>query len=257
MGVITAAVIISGGFSLAMTVPLLYPITNSYRGVFLIWSIPAVLATILWWLFVKEPPYEEKAVAPGNLSNLGKVLRNPALWLIAGILFMHNYFLYTWGGWLSLFLNGEGASPTLAAIITSVTFWVGTPTVILVAGFSRPGERKLFIWLSSIIIGLCVVWAFFVNIPMSWFLVIVAGIASTTRFSTILTLPVEIITKEQSGTASGLVISIGYFGAVIGPAVSGYILDVTGSFNLVFYILIVLSAATVFAGFMLKEQRVK
>ena len=85
---------------------------------------------------------------------------------------------------------------------------------------------------------------------------VVAGIASTSRFATILTLPVEIMPKEQSGTASGLVMSIGYFGALIGPVVSGYILDVTASFNLVFYILIGVSVATVAAGLMLKEQRI-
>lgn len=44
------------GIGLAITVPLLYPLTGSYHGVFDFWSILLLIITILWWVMVREPP---------------------------------------------------------------------------------------------------------------------------------------------------------------------------------------------------------
>jgi len=44
------------GIGLAITVPLLYPLTGSYHGVFDFWSILLLIIRILWWVMVREPP---------------------------------------------------------------------------------------------------------------------------------------------------------------------------------------------------------
>ena len=73
---------------------------------------------------------------------------------------------------------------------------------------------------------------------------VLAGITNIMRFNTLLTLPVEIMPKKQAGSASGMVLAMGYFGAVIGPIVSGVILDATANFNIIFGILIFISLIT-------------
>lgn len=62
-------------------------------------------------------------------------------------------------------------------------------------------------------------------------IMIIAGIINILRFNTLLSLPVEIMPKKHSGVAGGVVIAIGYLGAVIGPSMAGQILDITGSFQ--------------------------
>lgn len=63
--------------------------------------------------------------------------------------------------------------------------------------------------------------------------------------------------KELAGTASGLVVSIGYIGAVVGPIIAGRILDITGSLQSVFIILAVLSVITMMFAFLIPTNSTK
>lgn len=90
-----------------------------------------------------------------------------------------------------------------------------------------------------------------------WFLMIIAGIINILRFNTLLTLPVEIMPREHAGTASGVVVSVGYMGAVVGPIIAGEILDVSGSLQSIFIILIVLSLITTVFAFLIPSDNTK
>jgi len=54
------------------------------------------------------------------------------------------------------------------------------------------------------------------------------GIATSGTFSMILALPLELLPGEKAGTASGIVLSIGYLGSFLGPWVAGLIADALG-----------------------------
>ena len=54
----------------------------------------------------------------------------------------------------------------------------------------------------------------------------------------ILALPVELVPEESVGKASGMVLSIGYIGGLVGPWLAGYIVDVTGTLDLALVVLI-------------------
>jgi MFS family permease len=72
---------------------------------------------------------------------------------------------------------------------------------------------------------------------------VIVGIANVTRFSTILALPMEIMSREEVGIASGLVFAIGYSGGIIGPLIGGRILDLTGNLGQSLIMLIGVSIA--------------
>ena len=80
--------------------------------------------------------------------------------------------------------------------------------------------------------------ATFVAVPVAWGLAILIGVSQGIRFVTILALPVEMIPKEGVGTASGLILAIGFVGSIIGPRVVGRLFDLTGGLDLSFFILI-------------------
>ena len=79
------------------------------------------------------------------------------------------------------------------------------------------------------------------------------GVAAAIRFATILALPVEIVGPAQAGSASGLVISVGYTGALVGPLIGGLIIDSTQSYDWVFWGLAIVSAITVGVAFVVPE----
>jgi len=262
MGIITGFGLLSGiGTALAITVPLIYPLTNGYHGVFYIWSVPLVIATILWWIIVREPPCPSDEIESEKTESveLKHVLKNKTLWLLAFILLLHNIFFYTWSGWLPTYLVEKGVSLSVAGVLTSVMLWVGVPTVIVVPMLIPRTDipKKLLIWLPSLIFAFLAIWILYASEFSIWFIMAIAGIINILRFNTLLSLPVEIMPKEHAGVAGGVVVSIGYIGAVIGPSMAGRILDVTGSFQIIFIILAVLSLITMGLAFLIPSNSTK
>jgi cyanate permease len=255
-GVFAAGLPSGGAVALATTMPLVFPIAKTFQGVFFIWSIPAVAAAILWWAVIREPPRSKihnEAVSRGA-TPFSKVLRSKNLWLIGILQLLSEFFMMSWLGWAPALIRLKGATPELAASITSITIWAGIPTVLLIPRLSyRSGVRKPFIWLPSVILGAIAVGAIHITLPVGWLLMAVVGIVGATRFVTILALPIEMMPKEQVGVASGLVLSISYIGGGLGPFVSGHILDLTGSLNPPFLMLAGISMATAVIALSLPE----
>jgi CP family cyanate transporter-like MFS transporter len=245
-GIYTTGILTAPALALAITMPLIFPITNTFQGVFFIWSIPPVIAAILWWILAKDPPQERisSELVSGGGTLLRKVLRNKNLWLVASIFLLHDFFFHSWAAWAPTLMMFKGAPPELAGLITSVVVWVGIFAVFFMPRLAyKLGLRKPFLWIPGFVLALAAWGALHVTLPMSWPLMALIGFALETRFVTIIALPVEMMPKEEVGTASGLVFSVGLTGGVIGSFVGGRILDLTGSLDLALLILAGLSIA--------------
>ena len=72
-------------------------------------------------------------------------------------------------------------------------------------------------------------------------------------FSILLALPIELAPREYVGTASGMILTIGYLGGLMGPWVAGHILEVTGTLNLVFVGLFGVALAMAVMAFLVSE----
>jgi len=247
-GLLTSGVLVGAGVALAATMPFILPVTGTFQGVFFIWSIPPIVAAILWWALVREPADGEVragSVSRGN-TPFRRVLRNKSLWLAASLFLLHNFFFYSWTGWAPTLMRLKGATPELAGLIASVAIWVGIPTAFLVPGLAyRLGLRKPFLWIPGVALALAAWGAISANITMSWFLMALVGVANLTRWIAILAFPVEVMPREDVGKASGIILSLGYVGGVIGSQVGGRILDVTGSLDHALLVLVAVSAAAV------------
>lgn len=257
-GIFSAGLIGGAAVALAITMPFFFPITNTTQGVFFIWGIPSVITAILWWVLVKDPPRNHLNDEPATETSMSyhQVLRDKHLWLIAIIFLLHNFFIYTWTGWMPTLIRMKGATPELAGIITSISQWVAIPTLLLMPRLvHKLGMRKPFLLVPAVVLALSALGALYTNITMSWPLMAIAGVANTTRFGIILALPVEIMSKEETGTASGLVLSIGYIGGIIGPLIGGRILDLTGNLNQSLILLIGISIAAAVLASRLPETR--
>jgi len=247
-GLLTSGVLVGVGVALAATMPFILPVTGTFQGVFFIWSIPPIVAAILWWALVREPADGE--VRAGSVSQgsapFRQVLRNRTLWLAAGLFLLHNFFFYSWTGWAPALMMLKGTTPELAGLIASVAIWVGIPTAFLVPGLAyRLGLRKPLLWIPGVALALAAWGAISANITMSWFLMALVGVANLTRWIAILAFPVEVMPREDVGKASGIILSLGYVGGVIGSQVGGRILDVTGSLDHALLVLVAVSAAAV------------
>jgi len=239
-GIYTTGIMAGSALSLAITLPLVFPITNTFQGTIYIWTIPAIVAAILWWTIVKEPSFSiqgqqvSERVEPSYL-----VWRSKDLWLVTFMFFLVNFYALTLMGWMPALLMMKGAQPNLAALITSIVIWTNIFASFLIPWAShRLGLRKPFLWGSAIALAFILWGAIYLSVPYFWLLMVIAGICIGGPFAIILALPTEIVPKDSIGTASGMVISIGHIGGFIGPWLAGYIMDTTGSLDLDLFVLI-------------------
>jgi len=255
-GIYATAIMTAVSLSLAITLPVVFPITNTFRGTFYIWGILVIVATILWWIIVREPPsssIQGQQVGEGNKSS-SLVWKNRNLWLVAISLFLLNFHFYIWAGWTPALMMLKGAPPDLAALITSVMSWTTLPIAFLIPWASyKLGLRKPFFWASTIILVFVSWGAIYASVPFFWLLMVVIGITLGGTFSMILALPVEMVPQESVGMASGMVLSIGYIGGLVGPWIAGHILDTTGTLNLALVILIGVAIVWTVIAFLIPE----
>jgi len=154
MGILTTGMAAGGALSMAITMPLVFPITNTFQGVFFIWSIPPTVAAILWWILVREPAHDGihgKSVSRKPMP-LRLLLRNKSLWLVSILLFLNEFFILTWQGWTPTLMMLKGATPGFAGLISSITIWVSIPAAFFMPRIAyKIGLRKPFLWAPSII----------------------------------------------------------------------------------------------------------
>jgi AAHS family 3-hydroxyphenylpropionic acid transporter len=258
-GIYTTGIVCGIALALAITLPVVYPVTGTFQGVFYIWTIPAVVAAIMWWTIIREPHQNDlpnKQSGEINISLL-RILTNGNLWLIAAIFFLGNYIAFSWLGWAPQLIMSKGAPPTLAAIISSVMSWVSIPLTFIAPWASdKIGSRKLFLWPSFLLLSLALVSAIYASVPFYWVIVVMLGIAVGIQLPITLALPLDLLPSKSVGIASGMTMSIGYIGGLTGPWISGYILDITGSMNSTLVMLSILSLFSLFIALKLPKTGV-
>ena len=257
-GAIMSGLLTGGAVAIALTVSFILPVTNTYQGAFLIWSIGPIVAAILWWTLVKEPPHSDQKVIidskAQSVGSLKSILANKWIWMIASLLLLNEFSFNLWTAWAPASMMLKGASPELAGVISSAALWGGIPAAILIPRLSfKVGLRKPFVWVASIVFAAIAGATIYVSLPVSWVFTGLVGAISPSRFLTLVAMPIELLPKEEVGRASGLVLSLGFVGSVIGAQVGGRIFDLTGSLDLSFFVLTAASIAMVIMALRLPE----
>ncbi len=243
-GVYSTGITTAGAIALAITLPWIFPLTGTIQGTFVLWSIPAVLAAVIWWLVAKDPPAAPTQQARVPLFHSSdssySLWKDRNMWYIALLLFFNDIHFYIWSGWSPTLFMMKGASPEMAGLMASCRGWAGFPVIFLMPWASYTvGLRKPFMWGSALLLALCSWAAMYIPVPLGWPLMVLVGIATSGTFSMTLALPLELLPNEYAGIASGAVLSIGYVGGLVGPWLAGRIVDATGSFDLALVLLAV------------------
>jgi cyanate permease len=259
-GLYTTGIVFSIALPMAITLPVVFPITNSFQGVFYIWSIPAIVAAILWWTLVKEPaPGRGQSEPTSQVKRSSyRIWTSGALWLVAILFFIIDYVAFAWLGWAPQLMMAKGATPSLAALMGSMMPWVSIPLTLIAPWASdRFGSRKLFLWPAYVLFALALVGAIYTPLSLGWVVVVFIGLAAGAQLPIIFALIPDLVPAEGVGRASGMVMSIGYIGGLVGPWLGGYILDITGTLDLNLIILAVLSAVGAYLALRLPETGAK
>lgn len=168
--------------------------------------------------------------------------------VISGILLsLLNLMFFCTVGWLPTYLDEKGFGSTSAALLTSMIPFIEVPAVVVVPMVSdRTGRKRELLAASYLVMALgTALLAFDPRVILTAILLL--GITFGGSFALLMATPAELtgVRREHTARTAGVLLSIGYTGALAGPPLAGQLRDATGSFT---YSFLFLAAAAMVAA---------
>ncbi len=234
VGIYTTAPWMGGLFAIAATNSLMMPLTGySWRLTFLGYSMVVLLFAFIWGIFARDIKKDDGQTGAGLKTTFIKLMKvhNVRIIILAGliVLFIDHGFSH----WLPKILENSGMSAESAGFIASVPLLVAIPAVLMIPRFVRRNFRGRFLGILAL---LCAA-ALMVSVSAgSTGLVITAlvlyGLAAPVMLPSLMLLMMDDpdVGSENMGLAGGIFFSFAEIGGFTGPALTGIMVDVTGSF---------------------------
>jgi CP family cyanate transporter-like MFS transporter len=254
-GIFTTSIVAGPGFILFLTRTWVFPYTESWRQAFLFWGLFALLSSAIWWVVTRTAAFERKESRERTLRKIGlrAVLKTNIL-LTGVIISVINFIFYSISAWLGLFLESQGSSHQSAAFVVSLCSWAGILGNLLLPRISDYiGMRRPLVLAGSVIMGVTCLLVPYIPLVLEWLAALVLGTFIAGTYSIALILPAETLDDHDVALGTGLVLSLGYIGGLIGPWIGGFILDSGGSFTHLIYVLLASSLVMLFAAIVLQE----
>jgi len=213
---------------------ILSPVFGGWRNVMVILGVANGVTAILWIVLFREGRLHEESREGKQsiLENFKKVFRVKDIWWASGFYSLNMIGIMSIFTLLPQSLSERGMTTAMAGIFVAIL--TATNSVFKVVGGTlsdRTGKRKPFLFISSILLGICILgFSSFNGIPLIVALVI-GGAAMGTISPIFMAILVETkgIGAALAGTTVGLIFMVGNVFGFVGPVVSGKLMDVTGA----------------------------
>lgn len=234
----------------------------SWQVAFVIMAVIGIVWAMFWWRTAKDLPGEDPTVSKEELAEItqgqiqlsaaggGKLplsyfLKQPTVLLTALAFFAYNYNLFFFLTWFPSYLTmAKGLSIAKMSIVTTLPWFMGF--VGLASGgfisdflFRKTGKlmfsRKIILVAGLGATAVCVALTGFAE-SVEW----AVGLMSIAIFTLYLTgstywaLIQDTVSGENVGGVGGFVHFLANLSGIIGPAVTGYIVQSTGAFTSAF-----------------------
>jgi MFS family permease len=242
---------------------------SDWRVSFIICGVAALLWAAVWWFYFQEDPREHPDVDAGKLEELSVSLpdrkaRIP-LWTLTKRMFPVTIVMFTYGwsywvfvSWLPLyFANQHHTDLKRSALLTSIPFFaglVGNTVGGMGSDFilKRTGRHRLarcsVVAVSLVGTALCLIPCLFIDDLST----VVALLAAAMFFLELTIAPMYAvpmdISKEYAGLGSAYIIMGVAIAGIISPVVFGWLIDLTGNWNVPFatgVVILLIGAAVV------------
>ena len=212
-----------------------------WRAVFVIFGAATLLWLIPWQLNLRTLPKPAEAQAGPPPMSYRRLLSHKALWLLSLCHITANYGYFFTAIWLPLYLtSARGLSIPTMTVFATATFATMALAAVLVGQFSdhltRGGRdegevRRMVIVAGQIGVTVGVLGVAYAASPaavLGWLLL--TGFSLGLGTSTVFALSQIYAGPRLAGSWVGVQNAIGSLSGVIGPVVTGMIVDATGSF---------------------------
>lgn len=255
-----------GGIITATTLPVV-ALALGWRYGFLILGVVAIIIGIIAFILYKEPPRPVSSVSTdsaGPPMPILEILKNREIWMVA---LCHSCLV-----WVEMAVIAHLVLYLTEELLFSVVTAGGLLAMVEAAGaIGRPGggflsdrvfggsRKPILIMMAGTTAVVCLVVSLFGS-QLSWAIypvLFLLGLAGTGFGGVILTLVSEFGGKRGAGKATGLSTTIVMSGNILGPAVFGYIVDMSHSYQWAWLSLAFVATLCVLLLLLVKEEKRK
>jgi CP family cyanate transporter-like MFS transporter len=206
------------------------------------------------WLIVVREPRRSKDTAEGSLELPKFAVFNFPLWVLAAALFVNTSMFSIEVAWFPTLLAERGASGQEAGLMVSLFSLANMLTVFVVPNLSgRLGLRRPFIWAFAGTSALAVTSLIIAPPSAAWIILPILGSGVAGPFAMAFLLPSDFVDYSHLGSASGIVLSMGWLGIGFGSWLAGFLRDLSGSFYTTLVALVISALLVVVLAFVLPE----
>ncbi|WP_062354164.1 CynX/NimT family MFS transporter [Bacillus kwashiorkori] len=223
-----------------LSVPLAVNLQLGWKLTLVLWSIPALLAVIVWIILANnrrkneasKKNEEKSALASVGVSS--NVWKSSVAWFVAAFMGLQSVLFYVTVAWLPTILQDQGISANTAGWLLSFTQFIGLPAsfiVPVIAGKKHAQKWVVMTMTSMAIIGFSIL-LMGGSFPLLVLAIILIGITLAGSFSLALTfIGMRARDAKQASALSGMAQSIGYLLAAVGPILIGFLYDLTDAWT--------------------------
>ncbi|MFS0775084.1 MFS transporter [Neobacillus sp. 3P2-tot-E-2] len=235
-----------------ISIPLAVDLNLGWQGAQVVWTLPVVVAIIVWVLLRKNNGRDDSRaikLQEGSASNT--MWRTPLAWQIAIFMGFQSFLFYVTISWLPEILHSHGMSMETAGWMLSFTQLAGLPASFFIPVLA--GRSQSQIWI-AFMLGMCSIIGFSGLLLGSTYSILIVsiiliGIALGGSFPLALSyIGLRARNAKQAAALSGMTQSTGYILAAVGPLFIGYLYDMAHSWTLPILTLIVVSMVIVVFG---------
>jgi MFS family permease len=223
----------------------------------------AFLGALLYYLFVRPIP-EAAAVETGqtehekpSVRDLAQALRNRDLWLISFLFCCFNIIFIAFMTWFPTYSHAvRGLSLSQADLLMSVM-----TVLLLVSGpfggwlSDRLGSRKIICVVPMLLLMLLFPLASVVTDGSRLAIIVIVGLIGAFVPTGVFSVGPEVVGDERlHGMAMAMILLGQNAGMLLGPLVFGWIVDITGGWQVAFWSLLPVGAAGALAGWKVRYR---
>ena len=238
-GIYVTGMAIGAAVGLAATDPLVIPLLGDWRAAYVAYGVVAS-ATALWWLFAGQEGPDERPTATAaderapSWADVTAVLREPRVLLVATVGIAGFMLSHGLNNWLPEILSAKGFALAAAGALATVPRFSGIAAGLAGARLAALVQSPLRACAVALLACSLTLAALSTWSATGVLIVVLAafglGSVAIMPLMTAWLMDLPEVGARRIGAAAGLYFAIGEIGGFGGPALVGWLHDLTGSF---------------------------
>lgn len=219
-----------------------------WRDILLVYGVLAIIVSGFWWGLGRS---SVKGASELKFRGFAVLLKDRYVWLLLFFMIASMGCYDTLATWMPKVLEMKNLDKTFASFLPFGFFLAGP---IMGFALDRFENRKIMIALLGVAAAISIVGISYASIPLLLVCIFVSGFTCIGALTISLTMPArhERLSKTV-GSVVGLISSLGNVGPLTMPVIFGFLIDVTGAFQMSVLSVALLASVTFILGSRISE----